>query len=317
MIGRKKSNSGSILPLTTYSDGKTEFDPDAGIVGMVKRAFTAPGRAWQGQIPEGKMIEEAQNVTGLMGTGSLPGLARTGAAAASAPALGTFFGKASAVARSPLNKARFATAERDLAAGLSPEDVWQRHMVMRDPKGRMWMEQSDADLRFMQQENPWGDNFAMASKKRGMEHDMVDGRPEGKDLRISTAFFDPSNQGKGIGQRMYTSLANQAHANGGVLKSDDTVSIFAQRMYDKLKARGYGIDRNPNATKGPIGNELLAPPGQSVFTVYPPKDPVDLGLAQAQHSRMRMTQEQLRQNPPWIKHKALGTPTTHPLGMVP
>lgn len=47
---KEPSYSGGILPFSRDVHGKTFFDPEAGIVGAVKRAFTAPGEAYKGTI---------------------------------------------------------------------------------------------------------------------------------------------------------------------------------------------------------------------------------------------------------------------------
>lgn len=58
-----KPFSGSILPISRDDEGNVGFDSNAGIVGTVKRAFTAPGRAMSGELqvmgPDGSASPEA------------------------------------------------------------------------------------------------------------------------------------------------------------------------------------------------------------------------------------------------------------------
>lgn len=42
---------GNILPISKDSSGNVSFDPDAGIFGYLKRAFTLPGEAMRGEVP--------------------------------------------------------------------------------------------------------------------------------------------------------------------------------------------------------------------------------------------------------------------------
>lgn len=69
VMGTIPVRSGAILPLTEYADGKVRLDSNAGIVGSVKRAVTAPARALRGEIPQGKMIEEGVNFAGTVAVG--------------------------------------------------------------------------------------------------------------------------------------------------------------------------------------------------------------------------------------------------------
>ncbi len=74
---------GSVLPLTEYVN-RAEFDTDSGLFGAVKRAFTAPGRAYSGQIPESQMIDEGMNFAGNLALGGY--MAPRAAAARAVPA---------------------------------------------------------------------------------------------------------------------------------------------------------------------------------------------------------------------------------------
>lgn len=64
--------SGYVFPLTTYADNTTRFNPQAGVLGSLINAFTAPSRAYNGQIPPNQMIDEGMNMAGAIALGSLP-----------------------------------------------------------------------------------------------------------------------------------------------------------------------------------------------------------------------------------------------------
>ena len=59
---------GGVLPLTRYP-GRTEFDLSSGITGAVADAFTAPSRAYSGDMSEADMVPEAMNLAGLLTLG--------------------------------------------------------------------------------------------------------------------------------------------------------------------------------------------------------------------------------------------------------
>ncbi len=66
-------------------------------------------------------------------------------------------------------------------------------------------------------------------------------------LRISTASQPAEAQGKGFGTEAYAKLAQQAIARGGELHSDVEVSALAAKIYEKLKTKGYGVQKNSKA----------------------------------------------------------------------
>lgn len=76
-----KSYTGTVLPISYDREGNMSFDSNAGLVGAVKNAITAPGRAMSGELqvrgPDGRTspaaIAEAANVAGLVSP-STPGL---------------------------------------------------------------------------------------------------------------------------------------------------------------------------------------------------------------------------------------------------
>ena len=61
---------GGVLPLTRYP-GRTEFDLSSGITGAVADAFTAPSRAYSGEMSGADMIPEGFNFASNLMLGSL------------------------------------------------------------------------------------------------------------------------------------------------------------------------------------------------------------------------------------------------------
>lgn len=69
---------GGVFPLTTYADNSTRFDPEAGVVGALAKALTAPARAYKNGMTRDDMIDEGVNFASTFGPGAI------GAAAAKA-----------------------------------------------------------------------------------------------------------------------------------------------------------------------------------------------------------------------------------------
>lgn len=61
---------GGILPLTEYGDGSARLDWTAGVPGSIMEAFTAPARAYRGEIAPEQMIPEGLNFAGSVALGS-------------------------------------------------------------------------------------------------------------------------------------------------------------------------------------------------------------------------------------------------------
>lgn len=61
---------GGILPLTEYGDGSARLDWTAGVPGSIMDAFTAPARAYRGEIAPENMIPEGLNFAGSVALGS-------------------------------------------------------------------------------------------------------------------------------------------------------------------------------------------------------------------------------------------------------
>lgn len=100
---------GGILPFTEYVD-RTEFDPSSGILGSIGRAFTAPARAYRGEMSDDQQIDEAANLAGWLTLGGYMGSA---AQPAKNALMSTY--KAMGPADAPadaLRRARIAGADR-------------------------------------------------------------------------------------------------------------------------------------------------------------------------------------------------------------
>lgn len=61
---------GGILPLTEYGDGSARVDWTAGLPGSLYEAFTAPARAYRGEIAPDQMVPEGLNFAGTVALGS-------------------------------------------------------------------------------------------------------------------------------------------------------------------------------------------------------------------------------------------------------
>jgi hypothetical protein len=80
--------SGAVLPFSRDVFGNTSFDSDAGLLGLAKRAFTAPGDAYSGALP----MMDASGRTSFESIGratDLAGLMMLGATGAPRGALGS------------------------------------------------------------------------------------------------------------------------------------------------------------------------------------------------------------------------------------
>jgi hypothetical protein len=92
----------------------------------------------------------------------------------------------------------------------------------------------------------------------------------GRDVKVLRSDTSAEAAGRGEGTDRLQSLADTAHAQGGVLQSDVSVSPGAARTYEKLGERGYNVQKNPGASINPdTGNWISDDPRESVFTVHP------------------------------------------------
>jgi hypothetical protein len=98
------------------------------------------------------------------------------------------------------------------------------------------------------------------------------GKDAGKDIieQRSDTYHSPSVHNRGEGTNRSEKLAEMAHARGGVLRSDTSVSPGMGRVYEKLGERGFKVEKNPNATINPdTGNTISDDPRNPVYTVGP------------------------------------------------
>lgn len=61
---------GGVLPLTQYGDNSVRLDWSAGIPGSLYEAYTAPARAYRGEIAPEQMVQEGLNFAGSVALGS-------------------------------------------------------------------------------------------------------------------------------------------------------------------------------------------------------------------------------------------------------
>jgi hypothetical protein len=89
---------------------------------------------------------------------------------------------------------------------------------------------------------------------------------------VQSEIKDKANQGKGLGIKAYTELADWAHSQGKALTSDSMVSTDAEKLYKAMEKRGYKVTMNPEHMRNPEGH-LIAAKGEPVFKVEPPTTP--------------------------------------------
>lgn len=93
---------------------------------------------------------------------------------------------------------------------------------------------------------------------------------QGKDIKAVRSDTYWRANGRGEGTARMAALADRAHARGGKLLSDFSVSPGQGRVYEKLGEQGYDVKKNPNARINPeTGNTISDLPGNPVYTVGP------------------------------------------------
>jgi hypothetical protein len=129
--------------------------------------------------------------------------------------------------------------------------------------------------------------------KPGIEHTVDDGihkvtspnghteaYDQGKDIRINSTETHPEAQGGGEATLRMAKLADAAHARGGKLVSDGSVSPSQTNVYSALGRMGYDVQRNPEAVASTTrpGSWYSNTPNEPVFSVGPkPADTRPLG----------------------------------------
>lgn len=99
--------SGAVLPFSTDETGKTSFDPNAGIIGALKRAVMAPGEVWQGKLnpfseegqaraTETAMLASPTSVASRAGERVIPGVSMRQRVTPKAPSTAALKGTAEA-----------------------------------------------------------------------------------------------------------------------------------------------------------------------------------------------------------------------------
>jgi predicted GNAT family acetyltransferase len=99
-------------------------------------------------------------------------------------------------------------------------------------------------------------------------------RADGENLKVGVTTVSKASRGKGKARELYEEAVRLADENGGVLRSDISVSNDALRVYNSLSRRGYDVRRNPDAVRTEKGWIAPDQPGQNwVFEVRPRPDP--------------------------------------------
>jgi len=99
-------------------------------------------------------------------------------------------------------------------------------------------------------------------------------RRDGENLKVGITSVSKASRGQGKARELYEEAVRLADENGGVLRSDISVSNDALRVYNSLSRRGYDVRRNPDAVRTEKGWIAPDQPGQNwVFEVRPRPDP--------------------------------------------
>ena len=122
----------SMLPFATYPDGSTKLALPGMIAEDIPRAFTAPARAYRGEIPDDDMISEGLNFAGNMAIGG-------SAVPKPSNAAGMFGGRLAKTA----DHAKLKRAEAMEREGFSRNDIRQDTGWFKDAGGNWRFEISD------------------------------------------------------------------------------------------------------------------------------------------------------------------------------
>jgi hypothetical protein len=127
---------GGILPLTEYGDGSARLDWTAGVPGSIMDAFTAPARAYRGEIAPENMIPEGLNFAGSVALGSA-------AVPRPANAAGMLGGRLAKTA----DHDALARAEELAAKGTPRETIWNDTGWFQGPDKKWRFEIDDSGQR--------------------------------------------------------------------------------------------------------------------------------------------------------------------------
>jgi hypothetical protein len=104
------------------------------------------------------------------------------------------------------------------------------------------------------------------------ENGVTHAQQRGNDIQVTDTQTAPEAAGKGEAVARMARLADEAHAQGGALQSDTSVSKDGQKVYPALAHLGYDIKPNPDVDLRNDG-KLLSNDGRPVYSVGPPKRP--------------------------------------------
>ena len=71
----------------------------------------------------------------------------------------------------------------------------------------------------------------------------------GNDIQITDTRTEPAAAGKGEGVARVARLADEAHAQGGLLQSDTQISKDGQKVYPALAHLGYDVRKSPDVVR--------------------------------------------------------------------
>lgn len=84
-------------------------------------------------------------------------------------------------------------------------------------------------------------------------------------VQIGTTSLNSSLRGQGIARQLYERLVSRTLGNGKAFSSDVNVSADAEKLYKRLAADGYQVEKNTNTTTE--GGVISSTDGKPVFTI--------------------------------------------------
>lgn len=268
---------GGILPLTEYGDGSARLDWTAGVPGSIMEAFTAPARAYRGEIAPDQMIPEGLNFAGTVALGSA-GVPR--------PRASVGMGGKPAEVSSHLDMSPEARMARAREMGFDTDQVLYHGTgrdveafdlsKARDLEGRKRNLGNGAGKVYLHSDQVAASNYAMDAPRRKL----------GSDPNVMPLYVRGELADDAVWQDAFNRLS------GGRPSYDSTLSMkerdeIIRRVDDELKQQGYaGIQtryRNPDGSIAEIGQTAVFDPTniRSVNAAFDPANSSSANLLAA------------------------------------
>lgn len=263
---------GGVFPLTTYADNSTRFDPEAGVIGALAKALTAPARAYKEGMTRDEMIDEGVNFAGNVALGGymMPKPSN---------ALGIFAGRTAKTA----DQTALAKAEQMAASGAPREQIWGETGWFTGPDGKWRFEIDDYNADML----PRGDG-GYATVGKTLDHkDLYAAYP---DLQQTEMFVVPGSGGN-YKPPLYEKFASRMQPENITLGLDqETHQPFSVMLHEAQHAiqnrEGFAPGGDPYGAGSMDAYKRLAGEVE----------------ARAVQNRMDMTAQQRKARPPWLDY---------------